>query len=150
MWRDRSNPIRQWLPFFLKVLGTLYLLEAPLLLVMRAIVLMFVPSKSAWSDEFQGFQNRTWSVVLLLAAVTFFGSGLACWVAGVWLSRGRPQAEHRWRYLSGWLVVMQLTWLVWVFLTHDRFLLFHLLQTLVVIGLGLYAWFAPPKTALNS
>jgi hypothetical protein len=53
----------------LKGLGTLYLLEAPLPLVMRAIVLMFVPSKSDWTDEFYGFQYRTWEVVLTLAAV---------------------------------------------------------------------------------
>jgi hypothetical protein len=52
----------------LKVLGTRYLIEAPLLLVMRTIVLMFVPSKSNWTDEFHGFQYHPWGVVLALAA----------------------------------------------------------------------------------
>ncbi len=149
MQRNKNNPPRQWLPFSLKALGTLYLLEAPLLLVMRAIVLMFVPSKSAWTDEFQGFENRTWSVVLLLAAGAFFCSGVACWLAGVWLRRGRPQAERFCRHLSGWLVIMQCTWLVWVFLTHDRFLLFHLCQALGVLSLGLSTWFGLRKAPLG-
>jgi hypothetical protein len=138
--------MRTGLPFFLKALGTLYLLEAPLLLVMRAIVLMFVPSKSDWSDVFQGFQYRTWSAVLLSTAVLFFASGVACWVIGVRLGRGRPNAESAWRYLAGLLTVLQLVWLAWAYATSDRFVLFHLFQTLFVVSLGLFSWVMRPRS----
>ena len=127
-------------PLILKGLGTLYLIEAPLLLVMRAIVLMFVPSKSDWIDEFHGFQYRTWGVVLALAAVLFITSGLACWVIGVRLGRGRPTAARDWRSLMSWLVVLQLGWLGWVLLTNDRFLVAHVLQSVVVFAVAGYAW----------
>jgi hypothetical protein len=137
--------MRGWLPFLLKALGTLYLLEAPLLLAMRAIVLMFVPSKSDWADTLQGFQYRTWSAVLLLAAVLFFGSGVACWVIGVRLGQGRPNAGRAWQYLGGLLIVMQLVWLAWVYVTNDRFVLFHLFQTLFVVSLGLSSWIVQPR-----
>lgn len=132
--------VGDWTPLLLKVLGTLYLLEAPLLLWMRLLVLMFVPSKSDWADEFHGFQYRTWGVVLALAAVLFFASGVASWVIGVRLGRGRPNAERSWRYLMGWLVLLHLGWLSWAFLTDDRFLVGHLLQAVAVFAFAGYAW----------
>lgn len=132
--------MRKWEPLFIKALGTLYLLEAPLLLVMRALVLMFVPSKSDWTDVFHGFQYHTWSVVLALAAVLFFGSGVSCWIVGVRLAQGRPKAERGWRYLVAGLILLQLIWLAWAAMTHDRFVLVYLVQTLVVVGLGVFAW----------
>jgi hypothetical protein len=139
--------MRSWLPFWIKTLGTVYLVEAPVLLVMRAIVLMFVPSKSAWTDEFQGFQYRTWSVVFLFAFAAFLSSGVACWVSGVRLARGRPNAARTWRYLAAMLVGMHSLWLVWIFLTGDRFLVFHLVQAILVAGLALYSWLARPQIA---
>lgn len=136
----QADWMRPWVPFLLKALGTLYLLEAPLLLVMRTLVLMFVPSKSAWTDEFHGFQYRTWSVVLALAAGLFFASGVACWVLGVRLGRNRPHAARDWRYLLGWLILLHVGWLGWVLLTNDRLLVGHLLQAVVVFALAGYAW----------
>ncbi len=133
----------RWLPIWIKGLGTLYLLEAPLLLVLRALILMFVPSKTPWTAEFQGFQYRTWSVVLLLAFAAFLLSGIACWVSGVRLTRGRPNAERTWRSLVLGLAGMHLLWLVWVFLVQDRFWILHLLHALLVWGLAFQAWQGP-------
>ncbi len=61
------NVIPSWLPFMAKTVGTVYLLEAPAILLLRTIVLIFVPSKIGWTETFHGFPMRTWTVVLAVA-----------------------------------------------------------------------------------
>ncbi|MBX3011470.1 MAG: hypothetical protein KF832_08170 [Caldilineaceae bacterium] len=136
--------MHSWLPFWLKTLGTVYLVESLFLLVMRAIVLMFVPSKSDWTDEFRGIEYRVWGVVLFVAVVAFCATGIACWIMGVRLGRGLPNARQHWRYLAGTLIIMQGLWLLWIVFTGDRLILFHLVQGLLVVALALYPWLRPP------
>lgn len=84
--------MHKWLPVVAKTVGTLYLLEAPAILVLRAIVLMFVPSKLAWTETFHDIAMRTWAVVLAVAALTHLVSGIVGWVIGVRLARHRMHA----------------------------------------------------------
>lgn len=138
-----------WFPWIVKILATIYLVEAPLLVGLRMIVLMFVPSKIDWSESFHGVPMRVWAVVLALAALTHLLSGIVGWVIGVRLARRRPGALQAWRLFCGWLVVQHGAWLVWAYLTRPVGSAFFLLpisvaQGLIVLGLAGYTWFLYP------
>jgi len=139
----RSAVIPGWLPWAVKIVGTIYLLEAPAILVLRALVLMFVPSKIEWLETFHGIQMRTWAVVLAAAAITHLASGGAGWVIGVRLARRRPRALRHWQLLAGWLLVQHLAWSIWIVLAFQeetRYLLFTLLQGVLLLVLAIYSW----------
>jgi hypothetical protein len=141
-----------WLPVVAKTVGTIYLLEAPAILVLRTIVLMFVPSKIEWTESFHGIQMRTWAVVLAVAAITHLASGIGGWVVGIWLARRRPSALRRWRLFVGWLLVQHLAWSIWIVLAFQgetRYLLFTLLQGVLLLALGFYSWFDAPPVERN-
>ncbi|MFN8445880.1 MAG: hypothetical protein U0175_34130 [Caldilineaceae bacterium] len=142
---------RTWLPFIVKTLATVYLVEAPLLVVLRAIVLMFVPSKIDWGEPFNGIPMRVWAVVLAVAALTYLASGILGWVIGVWLARRQPGAIQAWQLFSTWLVVQHGAWLVWAYLTRPVgsafwLLPFSVLQGVVVLALTIYSWFLKKET----
>lgn len=143
---------RSWMPFLVKCLATVYLIEAPLLVLFRAIVLMFVPSKIAWSEPFHGIPMRVWAVVLAVAGLTYLASGIFGWVIGVRLARRRPGALRVWQIFSTWLVVQQGAWLVWAYLTRPVGSAFWLLpvsvlQGVVVLALAGYSWSFKKETA---
>lgn len=140
---DRANAIPNWLSIVAKTVGAIYLLEAPAILLLRTIVLMFVPSKIGWKETFHGFPMRTWAVVLAVAAITHLASGVGGWVIGVWLARRRPDALRRWRLLVGWLLVQHLAWSIWIVLAFQgetRYLLFTLLQGVLLVALAIVSW----------
>lgn len=58
-----NNAILGRLPWGAKIVGTVYLLEASVLLLLRLIVLMFVPSTIGWLLV----QHLTWSIWIVLA-----------------------------------------------------------------------------------
>lgn len=146
MQRQRIRPavIPRWLPWAAKIVGMLYLLEAPAILVLRTIVLMFVPSKIEWTEPFHGIPMRTWAIVLAAAALTHLASGVIGWVIGVWLARRRLGALCHWRWYVGWLLVQHLAWSIWIVLAFQgetRYLLFTLLQGGLLLALALVSWF---------
>jgi len=147
-----KNTIPTWLPWVAKIVGTVYLLEAPAIFVLRMIVLMFVPSKIEWTESFHGIQMRTWAVVLAAAALTHLASGIGGWVAGISLARRRPDALRRWRLFVGWLLVQHVAWSIWIVLAFQgemRYLLFTLLQGVLLLALGYYSWFNAPPLERN-
>ncbi len=148
-----SNAMLTWLPLVAKIVGTIYLLEAPAILVLRMIVLMFVPSKIEWTESFHGIQMRTWAVVLAAAAITHLASGVGGWVVGVRLARQRPGVLRHWRLFVGWLLVQHLAWSIWIILAFQgetRYLLFTLLQGVLLLVLGCYSWFNAPPVERNN
>jgi len=135
--------MRNSLPFLAKTVGTIYLLEAPAILLLRLLVLMFVPSKIAWTETFHGILMRTWAIVLAVAALTHLVSGIAGWVIGRWLVRRRPSALRSWRTFVGWLLVQHLAWSLWLVLAFQgetRYLLFALLQGVLLLALAIVSW----------
>ena len=62
---------------------------------------------------------------------------------GVWLARRRPDALRRWRLLVGWLLVQHLAWSIWIVLAFQgetRYLLFTLLQGVLLVALAIVSW----------
>lgn len=147
-----NNAIPTWLPWVAKIVGTVYLLEAPAIMVLRLIVLMFVPSKIEWTESFHGIQMRTWAVVLAAAALTHLASGVGGWVIGVRLARQRSGALRHWRLFVSWLLVQHLAWSIWIvmaFQDETRYLLFTLLQGVLLLALALVSWLGAPSTERN-
>ncbi len=113
---------------------------------------MFVPSKIEWTETFHGIQMRTWAVVLAAAALTHLASGIAGWVIGVWLARRRPSVLRHWRLFVGWLLVQHLAWSIWIVLAFQgetRYLIFTLLQGVLLLVLGFHSWFNAPPVERN-
>ena len=121
-------------------------------MVLRLLVLMFVPSKIEWTETFYGIQMRTWAVVLAAAAVTHLASGIRGWVIGIRPARGRPNALRQWRLLVGWLLVQHVAWSIWIVIAfpgETRYLLFTLLQGVLLLALAIYSWFGATPVERN-
>lgn len=78
-----------------------------------------------------------------MAASTHLASGVAGWVIGVWLAQRRPYALRSWRTFVGWLLVQHLAWSLWLVLAFQgetRYLLFALLQGVLLLALAIVSW----------